>query len=496
MERSSTADQEIGPKTAVPPRTLRLFIAVCLLVLAAQAVSPPRRGFTQGAALADFQVFLPFVSKNYQPLLGSLADGWYLMVDDAHIQARGVERLYHPFRKFAGNPVIRPDKSWEGHIIQLFGTVLPGFRMWYSSLNPEQSRAQVLYAESVDGVHWNKPAISYGANALFNGQNANLPSVLHTPHDLAAPFKLMVYQNGDFYGYASPDGLATTAYSQNPLYTAGSDVAHFYWDETTGRYRGSSKTIIEIFGVARRAIRLVNSDDFIHWQEQPDLFVPDIIDELVYPGFSVNFYGMPIFPVGEQYLGMLWVMKATDLTRQYGQVVVQLASSHDGKSWQREEGNRPPILDVGPPGAWDGGQVYTSAKPLRLGDELWLYYSGCNREHGANLRTTNCAIGLAKAGYHRLASLSGSGQILTQPLMSAGETLHLNYDGSKGALRVEVQQDGQPVPGYEAVNCLPLTSDRFDQLVAWNAHTALPEGNIQLLFLLQDSALYAFKLGD
>lgn len=480
----------------VPHRPVRLLFAAGLLALIFQAVFPAGRGFSQQAGLAEFQVFLPTVSNNYMPLLGSLADGWFLMVDDEHIQSHNLERLYHPFKKYPGNPVIRPDRSWEGHIIQLFGTVLPGFRMWYSSFNPDQGLTQVLYAESPDGVNWSKPAISGATNAIFSGRNANLPSVLHTPHEPGKMFQLMVYQNGDFYGYTSPDGLATTPYPQNPLYTAGSDVAHFYWDEISGRYRGSSKHIVSIFGVDRRTIRLIDSDDFVHWQEQPELFVPDVIDELLYPGLYVNFYGMPIFPAGEQYLGLLWVMKATDQSRQYGKVVVQLATSHDGTGWQREEGNRPAILDTGPPGAWDSGQVYTSSKPVRMGDELWLYYSGCNREHGASLANTNCAIGLAKAGYHRLASLSGNGEILTKPFESNGETLRLNYDGSKGAVQVEVLQDGAPIPGYEAADCAPLTANSYDEPVTWNGNATLPQGTIQLRFILQDSALYAFKLGD
>jgi hypothetical protein len=172
---------------------------------------------------------------------------------------------------------------------------------------------------------------------------------------------------------------------------------------------------------------------------------------------------------------------------------VQLVSSHDGINWIREEGERPPILDLGAPGAWDDGQIYTATQPIRVGDELWLYYSGCNLEHGGDLRTIICSIGLAKAGYHRLASLQGSGVVITEPLDVAGRDLRLNYDGREGAVRVELLRDEQVIPGYEAENCIPLSENKLDQVVAWSGGTAVPEGSFQVKFYLDNSVLYAFR---
>lgn len=89
--------------------------------------------------------------------------------------------------------------------------------------------------------------------------------------------------------------------------------------------------------------------------------------------------------MGEQFVGLLWFFKARDLAGYVGPVNTQIVSSHDGITWIREEATRPPILGVGPPGSWDSGQVYTAIAPIRVGNELWLYYSGCNLEHGTSL---------------------------------------------------------------------------------------------------------------
>jgi hypothetical protein len=479
----------------------RTLLTACVLALvflspslgpARAGSSPPNPDQPSGAAPA---LFLPAILTDYLEPQGDLSSNWYLMVDDGHIQYRDIQRLYHPFQKYSNNPLIRADRPWEGDIVQLYGTVFPGFRMWYSSYNDAHNLAQVLYAQSADGLTWTKPDLPGGAgNALFSGQNANLVSVIHTPDDRQKPYKLVVYQNNAFYGYYSKDGLTATPLAGNPLVTTGSDVAHFYWDPLTSQYRGTFKGSEMIFGVRRRVVRFIDSSDFTTWNQAPDYLAADIVDDTLFPGYFPALYGMPVFPLGEQYIGLLWLIKARDQDGQHGQVLVQLVSSHDGLHWTREEGNRPAILDVGPSGAWDSGQVYTAIRPVKVDNKLWLYYSGCNREHGASLQDTTCSIGLARIAFDRLASLTGSGAVITQMLNPNGPRLHLNYDGSKGTLRVELMVDGVTVPGYEAASCLPLSSDSQDQVVSWTGGPALPAGPFQIKFLLDDSALYAFAM--
>ncbi len=486
-----------NPRRSLLNACILAFLLLFTALTQARADDPPtdpQPGQEAPVTLAQ-TLFLPAILADFQEPQGDLTSPWYLMVDDGHIQYRDVQRLYHPFQKYSSTPVLRADKAWEGDIIQLYGTVFPGFRMWYSSLNDANNLSQVLYAQSADGLSWTKPNLPGGAgNALFSGQSANLVSVLHTPADRQAAYKLVVYQNNAFYGYYSKDGLNTTPASGNLVVDTGSDVAHFYWDAHTGQYRGTFKGSEMIFGVRRRVMRFIDSSDFSAWTQAPDFLAADIIDDVVFSGYYPAIYGMPVIPLGEQYIGLLWLIKARDTAGLHGQVLVQLVSSHDGLHWIREEGNRPAILDVGTSGSWDSGQVYTAIKPVRVDNRLWLYYSGCNREHGANLNDTRCSIGLARVGYNRLASLTGSGAVITEMLDPNGGRLHLNYEGSKGSLRVELMVDGVTIPGYEAANCLPLSSDSQDQVVSWTGGPTLPAGPFQIKFLLDDSALYAFAI--
>jgi hypothetical protein len=440
------------------------------------------------------ELYFPIISIDNSPL-GSLADGWFLMIDDGHIAYRDVERVYHPFEKYAGNPIMVADRPWEGRAIQLHGTVLPGFRMWYSSFNKEWDLHQVLYADSSDGISWNKPNLNNrGDNALLGGVNAGNVSLLNTPLDLDKTYKLMAFQNPAFWGYWSTSGTDFTPYPEDPLFQNGNDVAHFYWDSRLQRYGGTAKEKALVAGVYRRSVRFLYSDDFIYWALHPNLLTPDAIDDQLNTGFYTHLYGLPVFLMGEQYVGLLWVFRARDISGLTGKVDVQLVSSHDGINWIREDGGRPAILELGRKGEWDRGQIYTSLQPIRVGDELWLYYSGCNLEHGSSLYDTVCSIGLSKVDYDRLASLTGSGTVLTSNLEVVGEVLYLNYNARSGSIRVELLRDGAVIPGYEANNCTPLTGKSLIQPVSWSGQNGLPETPYQVKFYLENSSLFAFLI--
>jgi hypothetical protein len=58
--------------------------------------------------------------------LSDLTGPWQLFVDDYTVASKvGVTRTYHPFQKYASNPVMVADRDWEGANIYLYGTVLP-----------------------------------------------------------------------------------------------------------------------------------------------------------------------------------------------------------------------------------------------------------------------------------------------------------------------------------------------------------------------------------
>lgn len=68
-------------------------------------------------------------------------------------------------------------------------------------------------------------------------------------------------------------------------------------------------------------------------------------------------------------------------------VRIGLATSPDGFSWTKHSGN--PVLDVGPPGAWDSAYIYAMSV-VKKADRLLMWYWGASDHAGGTER-----IGLA-----------------------------------------------------------------------------------------------------
>ncbi len=154
----------------------------------------------------------------------SIGSETQLLVDDAIVSAkRGVVRTLHPGKKLE-QPVLLPDRPWEGKRVYIYGTVhydadAQQFRMWYLTRvgRGEQHRApglrerqgdMILYATSEDGIHWEKPNLGLHE---FDGSRENniLLFDKHSPTiivdetaDPSERYKMAAWDwsRGEFYG--------------------------------------------------------------------------------------------------------------------------------------------------------------------------------------------------------------------------------------------------------------------------------------------------------
>ncbi len=451
--------------------------------------------------------------------LNDLTGPWVLFVDDHAVSGRqDVVRTYHPFERHPANPLIRPDRPWEGTSIYLYGTVLgeesgTGLRMWYHALpgRKDDDDYRLLYAESSDGLAWNKPdlgRVEYEGsrnNNIFirRGRRDHISSVIHAPWepDPDRRYQMINFdgQAGGYLAAFSPDGLQWTDASDKPVFAKGGDVSQFLRDFHTGRYLGYVKLNVDVSGLRRRAVGWTFSDHILDWPEPRLVLAPDSIDDRWARGIQrTHFYGLSAFAYESMYLGLLWVFRATDDQGYFdGPVFVELVTSHDGIHWRRQEGERPPILGLGPEGAWDSGMVYTAQHPVLRDGKLWLYYGGFDCSHAAP-PPWHGAIGLAtlrKDGFASLDAGSRPGTVLTRSLKGARGRLRLNYACRPGgSIRVEVRDErGRALAGYEADRCRALTGDETDAPAAWEKHAELPAGRtLRLHFTLQEASLYSF----
>jgi hypothetical protein len=94
--------------------------------------------------------------------------GLHLFVDDAEIErTERLSRVINRLRKHP-DPVLVADRPWEGERAQAWGSVVQEpdglLRLWYFAFNTERKddeldRGGYAYAESRDGIRWEKPSL-------------------------------------------------------------------------------------------------------------------------------------------------------------------------------------------------------------------------------------------------------------------------------------------------------------------------------------------------
>lgn len=453
----------------------------------------------------------------------------HLFVDDRWIAATyGVHRRIGKFEKHPSNPLLEPNKPWEGNSIYCFGTAIDEgdrLRLWYQVYNEAEEdprfRSAVGYAESADGAVWNKPLVGavhprfgttnlvvlcQGAATLF------APSVVRddADPDPARRFKMMVWDamateslatlgspfptcptvpgwrgipGEGLFVMTSPDGIR---WSQKPQPVIGtpSDAAAMT-RLTDGRFLAAFKTSIR----EDRHFRVIaesESTDFEFWTEPRVVLEPDWRDP---PG--TEFYGLSPFEYFGNRLGLLWVYHNSPDDKRMD---VQLVAWQADTGWHRAA-DRMSLLDTGPRGAWDAGSVIPSSTPLwtnRVSIGIWLLYGGFNVRHDDS-RYSRVCIGqgiLPLDGFTAMEAGHFPGTLLTRPVTARGG-LRINGDARHGTIRARFRSPGSGAIIAESTVFMGESSlsKRVD---CPSASSLAGDGRVQIEFLLHRAALYAF----
>jgi len=444
--------------------------------------------------------------------VGDLTGPWQLFVDDYLVKSKhNVVRTYHPFKKYAGNPIVVADQPWEDKVVKI-NVVLPnddgsGYRMWYSCWSPrnDPDHGHALYALSKDGILWQKPKMGIVTWKVNGSKENNIigasSSLMYTPDDPdpARRFKSVGRQSGKYYLNSSADGIHWERLSKEAIFRAG-DTCEVMWDPLAKKYRGFAKVNFDVSGLRRRTIGYSEGTGFEAWPPLRLIMAPDDFDDRWAKPGSVqrtHFYKCPVFAYQNLYLGLVAVFRAEDEEGYFhGPTHNELVTSRDGVHWLREEGDRPPILERGPEDSWDYGMVAATTL-LIVGDELRLYYTGYDGFH--DYLPFHSAIGLATLRKDGFASLDGGdnpGEVTTKRLKGLRGKLHLNCEAGAGLLQVEVlDANGKVLPGYKKMECNEPRGDGVDQIVTWAEHDELPGGNapLRLRFYLKNVSLYSFR---
>jgi hypothetical protein len=506
-------------------------------------------------------------------------------IDDLVIESvQDMTRRHHQPQKTGDGPMIRKDRPWEETIYITCNTwnVIYDpqdslFKCWYENWMikdghdvPSQFRESdgkiivdvhegkpscVCYAQSTDGVTWEKPELDIvqidGANTNVvmglgvGGATAHCATVMLDPMetDPSRRFK-MFFMNAiadivegttgsAFFALAtSPDGIYWALSEERPVFglterslgdvvTLTADPAgRVYWlnnrhpDMCTVPADPAcppTQSWISPYGpqnFARQNKRRVfrsQSADLIHWSHPRPLVVPDdAVDNL-----DDVFYGMEQFQVGEGWLGFLNVLHQVDNTMD-----VQLVYSRDGENFDRVRAGHA-WLESGDADDWDANMVSICSKPIVVGDELYVYHGGSRRHHDWWMTGPSeglvhpevdhpdpCGygIGLAKIKRDRFVSLDTGpvreGVLVTHPMRPRGTELVINgrcRDG--GSIRAELTDAaGNVIAGFEKETCIPFAGDAVAHTMQWQAGEPTPEAMfLRLRLYVWNGEVFSFQ---
>jgi len=467
----------------------------------------------------------------------NVGDKKQIFLDGLFVESKtGVKLAMHkPYRD--GKALIKPDRPWEmgpkgiEQRIGLYSCVLKdngSIRIWYDmERGPLSPEIRVGYAESEDGINFRKPELglhevdgSSANNVVISGERTAGAAVWIDPH--AAPehrykTQTKVYPSELLRMHSSPDGI-----HWNPF--AALRVGHIdtqsiiFWDPHIGRYLMFTRLWLENTQVTRfRTVRRLESDDLETWVNERIVLQPDerdfTIHERSQPRTSVDFYGGGVFRYEEADRAYFMFAQSTWAWMDWDEaglgpatIDVQLAVSRDSDNFERVGGRRP-FIGLGPEGRFDSRFIWAMPNPVRMGDELWIYYVASNRDHSPSNKIDASAeeemSGIGRAilrldGFTSMDAGYDGGQFTTPPLKFDGNQLQLNVDAAGGgSVKVELLDDsGRPIEGFAKDDARPIARNSVRIPVTWKGDPnleSLAGKSVQMRFYLTNASLYAFQ---
>ena len=434
-----------------------------------------------------------------------------LFVDEFWIaEANGViRRLHEPVRR---EVAIAAEHPWERGGVSYMVTFRDGdrFRAWYRcdhEMPPRDKRQPLIaYAESTDGIHWEKPRLglvefqgSKDNNLVWAGPGNNMAPFLDGRSDVPSDerYKAIV-RDRDVFALVSSDGLRWRRMQQEPILTDGPFDSHniAFWDAWREEYVAYTRGVAGKgnFKGGVRWIRRATSKDFRHWTPLEPINAGGTPFEHLYTNACVAYERAPttylMFPsrfVPEREPIPDWP---------YGSGVSDIVfmSSRDGLHFDRSfmEAFVRPGLDQG---NWHERGIYIERGILQTSPtELSLYGMENWRLPTVHIRRFT----LRTDGFVSVNAGYAGGTFTTRSFVFDGDELELNYSTSAvGFIRVEIQDaEGHPQPGFGLTEYHELFGDEVEGVVRWEQGTdvrALAGKLVRLRFTLKDADLFAFR---
>ena len=446
--------------------------------------------------------------------------GRQLFVDYFLIEDTDLRRSFHTPTPFVSNPVLRPDRPWERHGDRGDAMAFSDgvwydptdryFKAWYLSGDT------TLFARSVDGVHWEKPALDVqpGTNVVHVGKRDSSVVWLDQEEKNPARRFKFIYSHGQdkpMSLYYSADGIhwGSRVEDSTPI----GDRTTAFWNPFRKVWVLSLRS--EGAGPRPEARHYKRPGDWVRMRsyvENPDLAtalrwqpkdaVPWVGADRLDPvridlGIGNELYNVDAVGYESVMIGLFSMWRGQRVRTEADKPnEIVIGYSRDGFHWDRP--NRAPFIPVAEDAkAWNHSNVQSvGGCCLVVGDRLYFYSSGRGgAPRGPGDNSTGLST-LRRDGFVSMDAGAAGGTLTTRPVRFQGQYLFVNVDSAHGVLEVEaLDEGGQVIGAFSAANCVPIRINNTLQRVEWKGGgdlAALAGKPVRFRFHLRDGSLYAF----
>lgn len=445
-------------------------------------------------------------------------------------QAREVALTFdHPWE---GNTSGYPTVMYDG---QLYRMIYRGHRMtWESGKLLMANSPVVCYAESKDGIHWNRPVLN---QFKWQGKDRDRLETL-TANNIVWPgspysgtFVPFEDKNPDckpeerfkavggnykvgLHLFTSSDAKKWHKWD-TPIFHEGAldSMNTLFWDERGKQYTLYFRTVRN----GLRSVDVAHSKDLKHWTDAVPLTYGDSPPQQMYTNGIEPYYraphillGFPTRYTARPITNKLAKLPPVALRKELGDAYARVASdlsdglfmsSRNGTQFNRwdEAFLRPARESQSRPANWMYGDNYQSyglfptVGPDGNEELSFLVNHGYWQEYKSYLRRYS----IRPDGFVSLQAKYAGGEVTTKLLTFSGTQLEVNYATSAaGSLKLELlNQQGKPIPGFSLDECEELVGNNLSQKVVWQGDrlAAIAGTPVRIRIVLKDADLYSFK---
>jgi hypothetical protein len=421
-------------------------------------------------------------------------------------------------------PVLYFDKPWEGHFSG-YCTIIHDreiYRAYYRGIRDagvDGSENEVTcYAESKDGIHWQKPDLNLFEINGSKNNNVILAQAAPVNHNFS-PFldqnpntnaqqrykALGGTKESGLIAFTSPDGIHWKKIREEPVITEGAFDSQnvSYWSESEQKYVCYFRTWFQGDDTRFRSVSRATSEDFIHWSNTVPMMFGDTPQEHIYTQQTSPYYRAPhiYLAIGARFMKGRQVIsekqaELLEVNPKYYQDCSDaiLMTSRGGNKYDRtflESFIRPGIGLQN----WVSRSNYPALNIVQTGpEEMSIYVNENYAQPSAHLKRYSMRID----GISSLSANFYGGELLTKPFIFQGNHLEINYATSAaGSIKIEILDHlGKTIPGYNMDETTEIIGNEIKRIVQWKEQSDISKlagRPIRLRIVMKDANLYAFK---